>query len=147
MAEIGIDLTEFDRSSEQLSRVSGLSLLQRDARRQLVILRGLKIIDDVIATLTRPDSTGVEDVVRAISKAVHIMLPERYRAPISRVWLADCGETARLAMGSDELRVPPKICEIDLVKQVLQQRVQVDICPDSGEPPLINAEGTTPTTR
>jgi PAS domain S-box-containing protein len=141
VAEIGIDLTDFDRSSEQLGQVSGLSLLQRDARSQLAILRGLKIINDVIATLTRPDSTGVEDVVRAISKAVHIMLPERHRAPISRVWLADCGETARLAMGSDELRVSPKIREIDLVKQVLQQRAQADICPDSGEPPLINTEG------
>lgn len=136
VAEVGIDLSEFGRSSQQLNRVSGLSLLQRDARCQLAILRALKMINDVIAGLTRPDSGGVEGVVRVIAEAVHIMLPGRNGAPICRVWLVDDGETARLATGSDELREPPRICEAHLVEQVLQQ---VDVCIASGESPLINA--------
>jgi len=136
VAEVGIDLTEFGRSSQQLNRVSGLSLLQRDARCQLAILRALGMINDVIATLTRPDSSGVEGVVRAIAEAVHIMLPGRNGAPICRIWLVDDGETARLATGSDELSEPPRICETRLVEQVLQQ---VDVCIASGASPLINA--------
>lgn len=136
MAEIGLDSSHFHRLNQQISRAKELSLLYDDARHELTVLRGLKIVDSAVATLVSPDSDGLSNIVRAIREAVQVMLPGE---PICRVWLIDDGETQRLAVGSDEFPGLPTVQEASLVQEVVEKLAQVEICTTSDSPALIDS--------
>ncbi|GAA3741072.1 hypothetical protein GCM10022225_25540 [Plantactinospora mayteni] len=112
VAEVGIDISDFDDLSRQVEQMRQMTVLQGDTRHQMKILRGLNALNEAIATLNRPDDGGLERVVRSMREGVHAMLSGE---PLCRVWLFDDAETPRLAPGSDELPGTPAFPETNLI--------------------------------
>jgi PAS domain S-box-containing protein len=101
IAELGIDLSDFQRSASEFRRVRELSMLQDQAVTRLRTFKALNAVNAAIAKLAdHPDGRGLARVVHASAAAVSEMFTG---SPRSRVWLVDDAETARLADGSDDL--------------------------------------------
>jgi PAS domain S-box-containing protein len=120
VAELGIDLSDFQRSAGDFRRVRELALLQNDARAQLRTLKALDTVNKSVAELANPAVRGLTGVVRATKLAVSEMFTG---APKSRVWLVDDAETARLAHGSDDLPASLVVNERASVDEVVQQQM------------------------
>jgi PAS domain S-box-containing protein len=136
IAEVGIDISDFDRLSHQIDRVKELTVLQGDPRQQLRILRGLAIVNEAVGTLNRPDARGLLRVVHAIRDSVRHMLGSD---PLCRVWMFDDAETPRPAEGSDELPGPPHITERELVERASAGTVPIQVVADG--PPIVAGRG------
>lgn len=126
IAELGIDLSDFQRSASEFRRVRELSMLQDEAVTRLRTFKALNAVNAAIAKLAdHPDGRGLARVVHASAAAVSEMFTG---APCSRVWLVDDAETARLADGSDDLPTLPMVNERAMVDTVVrEQRALFDV--------------------
>jgi PAS domain S-box-containing protein len=122
VAELGIDLSDFDRAVDQVGRVRELSFLQENARTRLQIFNAIDTVNSAVAVLADPDAGGLLNVVRATGEAIRGMFT---RAVKCRVWMVDDAETARLATGSDDLAAPPPVSELHLVDAAVQRKESV----------------------
>ncbi|HEV8560573.1 MAG TPA: PAS domain-containing sensor histidine kinase [Actinophytocola sp.] len=120
VAELGIDLSDFQSSANQFGRVRELSLLQDDARTRMRTLKALNAVNTAVGALADPDGRGLARVVRTTGAAVAGMFTG---SPKCRVWLVDDAESARLADGSDDLPAPPVVSERTLVDEVIRKQL------------------------
>jgi PAS domain S-box-containing protein len=116
LAEVGIDISGFDRSASQIGRERELSLLQGDVRRSLQTLRAMNLVNDAMTTLTAPDTGGLRRIAVAVSHAVREMVGGESKC---RLWLIGDMQGPRLAQGSDDLQLPPVVNERHLVDEVV----------------------------
>ncbi len=113
LAELGIDISELDRASQQLRRVQEEALMEASARMRLLQLRGTSDIGQAIAELG--DDGTLSSVVRTIFNAVRRVVSGT--PPKGHLWLFNGDETTE---HRDEPAPPLPFDEaaaIDLLRQ------------------------------
>ncbi|MDQ7909840.1 ATP-binding protein [Phytohabitans sp. ZYX-F-186] len=137
-AEVGIDISYLEQLSHQLDRSRQLALLHGgDARHQLKIVRALQVLNEAIASLSRPDERGLDRVVQAVGDGLRDML--LLSDALCRVWMLEEVEEPWLATGSDELPQPPRVAETDLIQKTISSNT-VEVLTD-GRPIVDDGDG------